>query len=304
MPTVPPIVVTPEQAGQRLDLVLREQFPGWSRRRITRAVEEGAVRVNGTRAQKGQLVAAGAHITLARPPDLDDALRPLPEALPLEIVYQDADIVAVCKPPGLASHPLRAAEAGTLANRLVAQFGDCAYASTDVREGGLVHRLDAGTSGILLAARHRSAYEALRESFRRERVQKEYLALVGGHPPAQAIRMPLASVQGQRALPVLVGPHTETIVEIIETVGDSHSLVRCVATTGRRHQVRAHLAAIGHPIVGDELYGGSHGPVGLMGFFLHAERLQFSHPRTEVALDLRAALPADRMSALTFLRRG
>lgn len=278
------------EQGLRLDVWLRARFPGWSRRRIARALEEGRVRVDGQRARKGQILCAGAEVAVFGPPDTPENLRPVPEPTALLVLHQDDALVAVHKPAGMPSHPLRAAERGTLANALVAQFPECADASEDPREAGLCHRLDGGTSGVLLAARTRDAHRAVREAFRTGEVEKEYLALVAGEARAQVIRLPV----GDRAMPA------ETRVEPVERLG-AFTLIRCATRGGQRHQVRVHLAGAGHPVAGDPLYGGQ--PVeGLEGFFLHASLLRLRHPRDGAPLEIRAPLPDDREALLARLR--
>ncbi|MEK6608293.1 MAG: RluA family pseudouridine synthase [Myxococcota bacterium] len=300
-------LATEEEAGLRLDALLRLRFPGWGRRRIARAIEEGAVRVDGRAARKGAPVRVGARVELLRPPDLPESLAPIAEAGELEVIFADADLVAVAKPAAMPTHPLRAGEIGTLANLLVARFPECVSAAPDPREAGLAHRLDGGTSGVLLAARHAEAWQRLRDSFRREEVAKEYVALVAGAPITQVVR---SAVEGSdregRVRMAKFGAPAETRVATLETIGVL-ALVRCATSTGRRHQVRAHLASISHPIVGDTLYGGPPAPDAeptLRGFFLHAERVTLPHPMTGAPLDLRAPLPADREAVLRALRDG
>jgi 23S rRNA pseudouridine1911/1915/1917 synthase len=281
-----------DEAGQglRLDVWLRARFPGWSRRRIARALQEGRVRVDGRRARKGQLLHAGSRVELSGPPDTAENLRPAAEDTGIEVLHEDEALVALHKPAGMPSHPLRAGEHGTLANALVARFPECALASDDPREAGLCHRLDAGTSGVLLAARTREAYRAVREAFRRGQVDKEYLALVAGEARAEAIRGPV----GDRALPA------ETRIEPLERLA-GFTLVRCATRGGQRHQVRVHLAESGHPVAGDSRYGGP--PLqGLSGFFLHAAAVRLPHPATGAILEVRAPLPGQRQRLLATLR--
>jgi 23S rRNA pseudouridine1911/1915/1917 synthase len=284
------IVVGEAEAGLRLDVLLRGRFPGWSRRRVARALSEGRVRVDGRRGKKGQIVQPGVRVELLGPPDTPENLRPVPEPGPLDVLFEDAALVAVCKPAGVPSHPLRAGERGTVANALVARFPECAAASGDPREAGLCHRLDSGTSGVLVAARTREAYQAARGAFHRGEVDKEYLALVAGEARSRVVRMPV----GDRSLPA------ETRIEPVEKLG-AYALVRCTTRGGQRHQVRAHLAEAGHPVAGDSRYGGAALP-GLDGFFLHASCVRLPHPLTGATLEIRAPLPEDRARLLNALR--
>lgn len=284
------LVVAEHEAGQRLDVWLRARFPGWSRRRIARALDEGRVRVDGRAAKKGRIVAAAMRVSLAGPPDTPENLLPEPEDLSVAWIHEDEALVALSKPAGMPSHPLRAGERGTAANALVFRYPECAGASADPREAGLCHRLDTGTSGALLAARTRDAYLAVREAFRAGEVEKAYLALVAGAPGEREVRAPVQD----HGLPA------ETRFHPVERLGE-WSLVRCLTRGGQRHQVRVHAAAAGHPLAGDARYGGA-ALAGLDGFFLHAECMRLRHPTTGAAIEIRAPLPRDREALLAALR--
>jgi 23S rRNA pseudouridine1911/1915/1917 synthase len=285
-----------ESPGARVDRFLADRLGTVGRRLLAAAFEDGKVRVNGKRARKGDRLRAGDEVELA-----DEAveLHPVPQAdLPLEVLFQDQWLVAGNKPPGMPSHPLRAGERGTFANSLVARFPECAAASEDPREGGVTHRLDAGTTGVLLAARDPETWRAVRELFGARRVSKEYLALVTGEVTAGGtVRARLA--------------HAGENVRVVETDGMDavtryeparrfvgFTLLRCVAETGRPHQVRVHLAHLGHPIVGDAHYGTA---TELAGHFLHASRLELTHPQAGAPLVIEAPLPADRLAWLAGL---
>jgi len=216
---------------------------------------------------------------VVREPLTGDALRPAPDpeaAARLEVLALQPEVVVVAKPAGMPSQPLRAGELGTAANAIAARFPECAAIGDDPRDGGLVHRLDIGTSGALVAARTEAAYRALRDAFGTGLVDKEYLAITVGRPVARECDAPLAQ-RGKRA----VVDHTEGLAAhtafAVERATLTHALVRCTARTGRMHQVRAHLAYAGAPIAGDELYGGA--PLaGFDGFFLHAARITVPLP--------------------------
>ncbi len=285
---------------------------GCSRAAAMRLCESGAVRVAGARAHKATPVAAGDEVeVLAAPPD-DEALRPVPDrALVIDVLYEDGDVVAVCKPAGVPSHPLSAGETGTVANALVARYPECARAGQDPREGGLVQRLDRGTTGVLLAARTPEAWRALREVFSRHGAEKTYLALVVADRPLErtVIDLPIAHAPKNPARAMAVADPgraaalgarpARTCLEPVEHLGD-RALVAATTQTGRLHQVRVHLAAVGAPIVGDTRYGGPAWDA--PGFFLHAERLVVPHPRTGARLQIEAALPHDRLERLDMLR--
>jgi 23S rRNA pseudouridine1911/1915/1917 synthase len=287
--------------GARLDQWLARALD-CSRRQAQRLIDEGGVRVDGARVAKGARVHAGAAVAVAHAPPRPDELRPIPEPdAPLATLHVDDTLVAVDKPAGVATHPLRAGERGTLANALVARFPECALVADDAREGGVAHRLDIETSGVVLAARTRPAWQALRHAFSDGAVAKEYLALVAGAPPPTGtIDLPLVQAgrhvraAGDRALDAL------DAVTDFETLarGDGVALVRARSSSGRMHQIRVHLAHLGHPLVGDALYGGPPPAPGTRGHFLHAAAVTFPHPSTGARSRIEAPLPPDRAAAL------
>lgn len=286
------VTVQPGQEG-RVDKALAAHYPAAGRRQLAELIEAGAVRVRGKRAKKGDRVAAGDVIELEREPVSGDALRPVADpSLDLPVLLERADFVAIDKPAGIPSQPLRAGELGTVANFVVARWPECAAIGDDPRDGGLVHRLDIGTSGVLIAARTPDAYRRLRDAFGSGQVEKHYLALVDGRPVSRESDAPLV----QRGNHVAVD-HTDGLAAytqfLVERGSASHALVRCIARTGRMHQVRAHLAHVGAPITGDALYGGAALP-GHEGFYLHASRVVLPDATIEAPLPARftAALAA------------
>jgi 23S rRNA pseudouridine1911/1915/1917 synthase len=273
----------------RIDKALARHFPDAGRRQLAELFEAGAVRLRGKRAKKGDRVVAGDVIELLREPVSGDALRPVPDGgVPIEILLERDDVVVIGKPAGIPSQPLRAGERGTAANAIVARWPECAAIGDDPRDGGLVHRLDIGTSGALVAARSAAAYRALRDAFGQGLVDKEYVAITEGRPVSRDCDAPLV----QRGDHVRVD-HTDGLPAytsfVVERANDRHALVRCSAQTGRMHQVRAHLAHVGAPIAGDTLYGGK--PLGdHQGFFLHAARIALPLGNEKVVVE--APLPA------------
>jgi 23S rRNA pseudouridine1911/1915/1917 synthase len=276
-----------------------------SRRLVAQAFAEGRVHLNGRRARKGDAVVAGDVLELegevARA-----ALAPEPEPFrPLAVLFEDEHLVAVAKPPGIPSCPLRAGERGTLANALAARYPECVAAGADPREAGLAHRLDGGTSGLLLAARSAEVWRALRVAFRDGAVRKEYLALVeGAVEERQVVDVPIAhdrsGAGGVRAgeRPGALPATTEILPE--RRLG-RYTLVRCVTRSGRMHQVRVHLAFIGHPCVGDLRYGAPATYLTTDGAFLHAGALQLVHPVTKRPLSLHAPWPPERAVVVSSL---
>ena len=299
--------VVPEgSAPDRLDRAVARLF-AVSRGKAMDWIAEGRVRVDGRRAAKGSQIGAGARLLVRVPPS--DAPVPQPD-LPIRIVHADEHVVVADKPPGMPSHPLKPQETGTAANALVGRFPELARVGPAPREGGLVHRLDGDTSGLLLAARTAAAHAALRAQFAARTVEKGYLALVAGELQAG----------GEIAVPLAHDPHDPRRVRAASDPdwAEAHgartaltrfeprerrqgfTLVDVEIATGVLHQIRAHLAFIGHPLAGDDLYGGPRLP-GLSRHFLHAARLGFAHPSGGRAL-FESPLPPDLSRALADVR--
>jgi 23S rRNA pseudouridine1911/1915/1917 synthase len=283
------------EVADRVDKALARWFPESGRRQLAQLFEDGTVRVNGKRVKKGDRVAVGDTVELAREPVSGVALRPAPDPdVPLDVLVERSELVVVAKPAGIPSQPLRAGELGTVANAIAFRFPECIAIGDDPRDGGLVHRLDIGTSGVLVVARTIEAYRALRDAFGAGRVSKHYLAITDGHPVARECDAPLAQRGKRVAIDLAEGLPAYTEI-VVERTSPDHALVRCIAQTGRMHQVRAHLAHVGAPITGDTLYGGA--PLsGHDGFFLHAASIAL--PLGPDPLVVEAPLPARFTGAL------
>jgi 23S rRNA pseudouridine1911/1915/1917 synthase len=288
-------------AGRRLDLFLTERIPELSRTRIQELIREGHVRVDGRIAKVSHRVAAAEAIeieVLPRP-----APEALPEDLPLDLLHVDDDFVIVNKPAGMVVHAGAGHSRGTLVNALLHRLGKLSAAGGALRPG-IVHRLDRETSGAMVVARNDKAHENLSEQFRSRNVRKIYLALVHGKMPRDSgtITLPISRDPRRRTrmtARATKGRHARTDWRVIARL-DRCTLVEAALHTGRTHQIRAHFAAIGHPVVGDTLYGAPRGlragtrnlPL-LERNFLHAARIGFSHPSSGAWVEVRAPLPRD-----------
>ena len=295
----------PDGAADRLDKAVAKLF-GVSRGRAMEWIAEGRVRIDGKRAPKGAPVPAGARISVQKPPPD----QPVPEPdLPIRIVHADAHLIVADKPASMPSHPLKPGEKGTAANALVGRFPELVRIGPAAREGGLVHRLDTDTSGLLLAARTEAAHAMLRAQFSARKVEKDYLALAAGeihaggeialpllHDPRDPRRMQAAS-DPDYAAEHGARPAVTRFIPVERKAG--FTLLDVEIPTGVMHQIRAHLAFIGHPLAGDPLYGGPVLP-GLERHFLHAARLAFTHPDGS-RVRYESPLPADLMTVWSSL---
>jgi 23S rRNA pseudouridine1911/1915/1917 synthase len=292
---------------ERLDRYLVRLGLAPSRRAATELIERGAVRINGRRPRKGDLVGATDRVQVLEQAAPSAAIVANPE-LDVEVLYQDESVLVVNKPGLMPCHPLRPGERGTVLNAVVARFPETAMAGDKPREGGLVHRLDNGTSGALIIARTPEAFARLRGAIRSGAVERRYEALVAGrvagrlelsspiaHHPKNPRKMTLgkADAAGSKR----AGRAAITIVEPIRRVG-AFTLVSVAPQTGSRHQIRVHLAAAGHPLVGDALYGGPAAKELAAGrFWLHLRAVSFESPAAG-RVTVEAPLPAELESLL------
>jgi 23S rRNA pseudouridine1911/1915/1917 synthase len=301
-------------AGSRLDLFLAAACSDLSRSRIQKLIDDGAVRVGGGAARRAHHVRAGEEVTVEVPEPRETALEP--EDIPLSILYEDADLLAIDKPPGLVVHPAPGHPSGTLVNALLHHVRDLAGVGGELRPG-IVHRLDRDTSGVLLVAKTDRAHQLLSRQMRKRTLRKEYLAVVAGVPRVRKgeVSLPIGRDPKDRkrmkAFRSAVGEapagtrEARTLYEIErEWPGVGVTLLRCRLVTGRTHQIRVHLAAAGLPIVGDPVYGRAKFPrvrdaalrKALEEFprqALHAERVAFHHPTTQEIIEVVAPVPPD-----------
>ena len=291
-----------DAVGERLDRFLTGQIPDFSRSQIQRLIESGHVAHSRYAKVKANSDIREGDVISVEMPDVQ-ASSAQPEDLPLDILFNDPDLVVVNKPAGMVVHPAAGNPTGTLVNALLHHVKDLSGIGGEARPG-IVHRLDKGTSGVMVIAKHDEAHKELARQFHDREVEKEYVALVWG------------LVQQRKRINAAIGRDPKNRVKMSTRAGRARSavtrvtwsrdlkgvtLLRVAIATGRTHQIRVHLSAIGHPIVGDALYGGVHRRVPhplravtkLTRPFLHAERLAFTHPRTKERLEFTVPLPAD-----------
>lgn len=283
--------------GKRLDLYLHEKLTDFSRARIQEWIKSGRVHVDGAARKSSYELRGGEFIEVEPAPPAP--LNATPEDLPIDILYEDQDVIAVNKPAGMVVHAGAGVHAGTLVNRLVHHFGKLSTVGGELRPG-IVHRLDKDTSGVLLVARTDGAHRALAEQFSGRTVEKIYLALVHGATKqdrgkitAKITRDPVRRTRMTAKLGV--GRTALTDWEVLQR-WPAFTLLRVRIGTGRTHQIRVHLASIGHPVAGDKLYGAPgniEGRPALGRFFLHAHRISFTSPSAGTRITVESPLPAE-----------
>jgi 23S rRNA pseudouridine1911/1915/1917 synthase len=296
------IEITAELAGRRLDHILAAALPQFSRARIQEWIDRGRVSVNGDARKASYKPRAGEKAIVEPAPPTP--LRAEPEQIPLDILYEDADFIAVNKPAGLVVHAGAGRTGGTLVNALLHHFETLSAVGGELRPG-IVHRLDAGTSGVLLVARHDAAHRALAAQFAGRTVDKIYWALVerevkgeGGVIDKAIARDPVRRTRMTARLATGRAAHSE--YKVLRRFAGC-TLVEVRIGTGRTHQIRVHLASIGHPVAGDALYGAKALP-GLPRPWLHARSIGFDHPRTGQRMLLEAPLAPELQAWLAGLR--
>jgi 23S rRNA pseudouridine1911/1915/1917 synthase len=294
----------------RLDIFLARHLTQFTRSHIQALNRSGAVRIDGRTEKAGYRLRGGEAIEVA-PEALERPSRLQAQDIPLETVYEDADLAVIEKPAGLSVHPGAGADAPTVAHALLFKFRSLSAAGGEGRPG-IVHRLDKWTSGLLLVAKNDWTHARLSRAFQDRTVEKKYLALVHGKIRAASGEVTLSIARHPRlrtrmSVQQTRGRAARSVYRKLEEIGD-FSLLEVRIETGRTHQIRVHLAAIGHPVVGDDVYGErryaqfakKYGKPGR--YFLHAAELRFAHPRTGKLLHFRSPLPADLSNLLERIR--
>ncbi|MFC2014548.1 RluA family pseudouridine synthase [Chloroflexota bacterium] len=287
-----------DEPGDRLDKYVTGHFPELSRTRIQKLISEGYVKVNGQVAKSGLKLNTGDRLTVDLPPTTSDELAP--EEIPLNILYEDDDLLVVDKPAGLTVHPAPGHPGHTLVNAILYHLPELPDTG-DRQRPGIVHRLDKDTSGVMLVAKTVSAHTNLTGQFKARSVSKTYLALVQGHlsPQDGAIEASIGRDSRHRERMSVVadnqGKEARTEYHVINYIGN-YTLLEIKPETGRTHQIRVHLQAIGYPVVGDKVYGVK-SPY-LARQFIHAQRIGFKLPSTGEYVEFNADLPLDLEQAL------
>jgi 23S rRNA pseudouridine1911/1915/1917 synthase len=295
------LVVSEDEAGVRIDRYLTGVLSGTSRSQIQRLIKDGKVTVAGEAVPANRVVKAGEAIAVESPAPVSP--RPQPEDHDLDIVYQDSDLVVVNKPAGMVVHPAAGHLDGTLVNALLHEVDDLSGIGGELRPG-IVHRLDRGTSGLMVVAKNDRAHLELSRQFHDREVEKEYIALVWGVVQAgKRIDLPIGRDPGDRKKMSAKSRRARSAVTRITAAlhMEGVTLIHVAIATGRTHQIRVHLSEIGHPIVGDAVYGGLRRRVAgdlrpLLALdrpFLHAGRLVFRHPIDARKMEFEAPLPHD-----------
>ena len=303
----------PDAARVRLDRYLSGLHPEESRSQIQGWIRNGDVLINNSRVKTGYLVRPG-DVIFVNPHTPARESQPEPENIPLQILFQDDDLAVVEKPAGMVTHMGGGVRSGTLVNALLYHLGP--IRSGDPMRPGIVHRLDKLTSGLLVVAKNLEAHRSLARQFRNREVGKEYLALVYGHPqpPAGTIELPLGrDLRDRKKMSVRSRKRRAAVTHYVEERRTGpFSLLRVRIETGRTHQIRVHLAQHGHPVAGDDLYGGNRtknlkdlslqaAVRNLHRQFLHAHKLEFSHPRTGARQSFQSPLPPELINFLAFV---
>ena len=311
--------VVAEHSNDRLDRLLANALPDQSRTRIKNLIKQGHLSLaGGTITDPSYRVKQGEVYSLEIP--AAEPAAPEPETIPLNIIHEDDDLIIINKPAGLVVHPAPGNSSGTLVNALLAHCGDSLSGIGGVKRPGIVHRLDKQTSGLIVAAKNDHSHTNLSEQFSTRTIDRAYQALVWGvpRPVTGTIKTNIGRNRHNRkkmAVLQIAGKQAITGYKVLKRFGEFASLVECKLSTGRTHQIRVHMSNIGHPVIGDAVYGGGatrarRAPINeetyayikqLRGQALHAFSLGFRHPRTDETLNFSSQLPTEIKELITLL---
>lgn len=276
------MTLTLDKTGERLDAALARLVPSLSRSQAQRLIEQGAVTHGGRPVKKNEKLSAGDTLELTLPEVREVPIEAQP--IPLEVCYEDADVIVVNKPKGLVVHPAPGHADGTLVNALLAHCGDSLSGIGGEKRPGIVHRIDKDTSGLIIAAKNDAAHAALAAQLKDHSLARTYVCLVCGRirDDAGTIDAPIGRHLTDRKKMAVTQKGSRSAVTHWEVIARyrGYTHIRCRLETGRTHQIRVHMAHIGHPLLGDALYGAPSPDKGLSGQCLHARELKFIHPRT------------------------
>ena len=293
-----------ERDGERLDVFLARMDGTLSRSRIQKLIADGCVAVDGKTPKASQRLTTGATVAVELPePEATDVV---PEDIPLDILYEDEDVIVVNKARGMVVHPAAGVSRGTLVNALLAHCKDLSGINGALRPG-IVHRLDKDTSGVMIAAKNDAAHRSLAEQIQEKTAKRVYWAILTGNiaETEGVIHGAIGRNPKDRQKMAVVrenGKDATTYFRVLERFG-AYTLAECRLMTGRTHQIRVHMAYIGHPVLGDPKYGAKKCPFSIEGQALHSKTLMFTHPRTGERLEFEAPLPEDMQIILDQLRR-
>ena len=299
------LLTASEDAGKRLDSFLAASLPELTRSAAVRLIETGRVTVNGKNAAKSCKLTGRETVAVALPEP--EPIEAVPQNIPLDVAYEDEDVIVVNKPAGLVVHPAPGHPDGTLVNALLSHCGGSLSGVGGALRPGIVHRIDRDTSGLIIAAKNDAAHQSLSAQLQDHTLSRIYEAVVAGNlrEDSGTVDAPIGRHHTDRKKMAVTdrgGKPAVTHWEVLERLR-GYTYVRCRLETGRTHQIRVHMAHIGHPIYGDTVYGSKKPAAGLTGQCLQAVGLRFLHPRTGLPVELQCPLDGEFASALEKLRR-
>ncbi len=287
------IKIIAEESGERIDALLAQNVPELSRSAAQRLLDDGAVSVGGKAVRKNYKCLAGDEIVLLLPEVEDTEL--LPEDIPLDVVFEDEDVIVVNKPRGMVVHPAPGHPNGTLVNALLFHCGDSLSGIGGEKRPGIVHRIDKDTSGLIIAAKNDRAHLALSAQLADRSLSRIYEAVARGsfRDDSGTVNAPIGRHPTDRKRMAVTDKNSRSAVTHWEVIAryNGYTHIRCRLETGRTHQIRVHMASIGHPLLGDGVYGAKCPDKGLSGQCLHAGELKFIHPKSGEYIHLTAPLP-------------
>lgn len=294
-----------EWIGRRIDKVLSEYFEDYSRSFIKKLFDDDLILVNGKKSKPGYNIKNGDILDISVPDPID--IQIVPENIPLDIIYEDNDVILINKPKGMVVHPAPGHYSGTLVNGLMYHFGDSLSGINGEIRPGIVHRIDMDTTGVLVVCKNDAAHRILSEQLHEHSITRKYYAIVHGNLTADdgTVDAPIGRSPKDRkkmAVNTRNGRRAVTHYHVIERFGGKYTYIECQLETGRTHQIRVHMASLGHPILGDEVYGPKKCPFKLQGQTLHAGVLGFIHPSTDEYVEFTAELPGYFEKLISILR--